>query len=394
MMNVNNWSGKKKVFAIFGTILVIVGIIVTIFLVQRVQETRGRAEKSTTLSLTPVNQSVDAGQDATMDVVINPGNNQVNFVKLAVKFDADNFTADENSFELDPASNMTIITGPTVEDGELSVVLDLGDNLTKVITTTTKLGKIKLSVNEGAVEGSYSVSFIDAKTEIRSIRSVDPLDENVLSSTIPASITVGTLICRPNIGKCEWVQIPNRIGGAVTKYNYKVTDVGSGDVIKEGVSETSKDCSSDFPDFQTCQSVEFQSKPGVTYKCEVTAKSECGTGTPGSATSTCPTPTPTPSPSPSPSPSSSPSPSPTPNPTEAPTETPIPTQTVAPTPVPTETVVITPAPTEIVVVVTQPPTEAISTPIPTLPPTGNPLVMGGIIGGLLFVLSGLALLFL
>jgi hypothetical protein len=51
-------------------------------------------------------------------------------------------------------------------------------------------------------------------------------------------------------------------------------------------------------------------------------------------------------------------------------------------------VTATPIPTNIIA---QGPT---NTPAPTLPPTGSPVVLGGIVGGLLFLLGGLALLFL
>ncbi|MEK9206864.1 MAG: hypothetical protein AAB922_00125, partial [Patescibacteria group bacterium] len=78
----NNWSGKKKVLALFGGVLAIVGLIITIFLVQKVQEIRSRAEKATVLSLTPPNQNVIPGDKAKLDIILNPGTNQVNFVKV------------------------------------------------------------------------------------------------------------------------------------------------------------------------------------------------------------------------------------------------------------------------------------------------------------------------
>ena len=96
----NNWSGKKKVLALFGGVLAIVGLIITIFLVQKVQEIRSRAEKATVLSLTPPNQNVSFGETASLDIRIDPGVNQVNFVKFEIKFDPDRFDADQSEFTL------------------------------------------------------------------------------------------------------------------------------------------------------------------------------------------------------------------------------------------------------------------------------------------------------
>lgn len=402
-MNIKNWSGKKKVLAIFAGILAIVGLIITIFLVQKVQEIRSRAEKATVLSLAPPNQNVNPGEDAKLDVIINPGVNQVNFVKFTIKFNPDKFDPSLTVFNVSPDSPLKPLGDSSFtsykKEGEVTFTLNVGSDATKVVRETVKLGTILLPARHDAEAGAEQISFNENETQVRSTLGTDAFNENVLSSTTPAKVTI-TRVCRPNVSTCEWTQIPDNNGSAITKYNFKITDKNTGDVIKEGVSSTTTVCSSNFPDFTGCQLVEFPSISGKSYTCQVSAVNDCGTGAPGEASSTCPVPSATPTPTPTGSPTPTPSASPTPKPSTTPTLTPTPKPTATPTPSPTPT--NTPTPTEEVEntptpttpqggVETPTPTD---TPVPTLPPTGNPLVLSGIIGGILFILGGIVLLFL
>lgn len=373
-MNINNWSGKKKVWAIILGILAIVGIIITIFLVQKQQELRGRAEKATILSLAPTNQNVNAGEEGELEVVVNPGVNQVNFIKTVIEFDSEKFELESDSFKLNSEMKWGFIKDPTVEDGNLSFIIGVGTDATRVIKDSPqKIGKISFKVKEDAEDGETEISFNEEKTQIRSVGGGDPFTENVLSSSVPATVTIGAPICKPNIAICSWEASEGNI-----EFHYKITDTEDDSVVLEGDTDKTK--------------IEFPSKPGKTYKCEVTSINDCGEADPSSGTSKCPVPTPTPTPSPSPSPSPKPTATPTPKPTATPTPTKTPTNTPIPTvvssPTPTLAVSSTPTPT------TPPQGGEETTPVPTLPPTGNPFVIGGILGGVLFILGGLALLFL
>lgn len=367
----NNWSGKKKVFAIFGSVFVIVGLILTIFLVQKVQETRSRAEKATVLSLTPTNQNIEAGKEGQLSLVVNPGSNQVNFIKTAIVFDKDKFNLTDDSFKLDSTLGLSFIEQPKVQDGVLTFVVGVGNDPTKVITRTESIGKIDFTVKDDATDGDSDVNFDEENTQVRSVGATDPFTQNVLSSTVRATITVGAAICKANIATCSWDSSEGNVS-----FHFKVTDTKDDSVILEGDTDKTK--------------IEFPSVPGKTYKCEVNAFNPCGESPLAEGTSVCPTPTLTPTPTPTIT--TTPTESPTPSPTEEITETPVPTEIT-----PTIEVTSTPStPTEIVFATSTPtPTVGLFvTPVPTLPPTGNPFVIGGILGGVLFILGGMALLFL
>lgn len=380
-INIRNWSRKRKIFTVLAGVLAIVGLVITIFLVQRVQEIRSRAEKSTTLTLAPPNQNVDPGKDAELDVMMDPGVNQVNFVKFTINFDPEIFDPSLVVFNVNEDSPLEEISEPVLsEDGQATFTLNIGSDATKVVRETIKLGTLILPVKDEAQAGEAEVSFNEDETQVRSVRSQDTFAENVLSSTTPATVTIGGGICRPNIGTCSWDPSEN-----ATTYRFKVTDVDDNAIVIDG--ETSK------------TSVEFQSEPGKTYKCEVIAVNECAETQPSSAESTCPvpsvTPTPTVTPTVTPSPTPTKTPTPTPSPTPKPTATPTPKPSATPTP--TEEIENTPTPTTPPQGGEEAPTPTqtvVETPIPTLPPTGSPLVITGIIGGVLFILGGIALLFL
>jgi hypothetical protein len=200
------------------------------------------------------------------------------------------------------------------------------------------------------------------------------------SCKIPPTPTPTTIpICKEDESTCTWNGLTE-----ATEYDVKIIDAGTEDVIKSGTvsAPTTK--------------FNFAFKPGITYKCEVTPVSKCGTGkstqSPPTICEVSPTPTSMPLPSPTPTETPTPLPTPTDTPVPTPTNTPTPTlitsiptpiNTPMPTPTPYPTYTPFPTPTTIIIVRSQPtpPPQIIyqqlppGTPqptriIPTLAPTG------------------------
>jgi len=368
-MNINNWSTKQKILTLAAILALIIGLVVTIFLVQQQQDLRGRAEKSTTISLEPPSQISVPGDIASLDVVVNPGVNLVALVKFKLLFDENSFSIDENSFILDPSKELEIVEGPIIENGSFAITVSIGNNPLNVITSTTKIGTLNLRVLDSVIGGSHVVSFDENQTLIRSISGGDTFSENVLSSTSPATITI-LQACTPNVGVCDW----DPVDGAIS-YSYIVTEVDEDEIILEG--ETSD------------LFIEFPSVPGKTYKCSVTATNNCGeTGDFGEGESTCPIPTVTPTPTISPTPTLTLTPSP--SPTGIPSSTP--TLTLTPTPTTVTQTTNTPTPTlaEGVTPTSVPQGGITSTPTPTIVPPGSSTVLfGSAIAGFLLLVGGI-----
>ena len=336
---------KRITLALLGLAILVVGLIVAIFLTGKQQELRQRAERATKLSLSPDRTTATPGRDLELEVKIDPGTNQVNFVQFEINYDWNLFKADSQSFKLNTSSGLSLLKDPEAPigpPGTITVTLSIEGNPSNVITSAKSIGTLILHTRENA-KGQSNVRFNDTNTIVRSIGAVDPSTQNVLSSTTGSQVTIGAGICVPNQGTCEW----SAVTGA-NSYHYLIKD-DKGATIKEGDTSETK------VTFQT------NTQTKTTYSCKVTATSVCGTGPAGEASATCevsPTPTPTPTPT------TTPTPTPTVTPTPTPTTTVTPTPTVTPGPTETVTqVTVTPVPTEIALAPTVTPTP--------LPPTGN-----------------------
>lgn len=171
---------------LFVTLLVIP---LTVYLVKQQQEIRTRAEKSTTLSFSPTEDSAAVGAKVKFDVFISPGTNQVNFIKLVLKYDSTKLTATKESFEIDPNLPFTIIQDPAIgpNGDELSLVLSNSNDLTKVIQQDTKLGTVTFDVKAGP-STTTEISFDPNQIQIRGVEG-DP-SQNVFLEGKPATVTI------------------------------------------------------------------------------------------------------------------------------------------------------------------------------------------------------------
>ncbi len=186
-------SHKMKQLLI-GTLLAVVAAIpATIFLSQQPQETRSRATASTTLSFAPSTTASaplvkNGGETVSVDVMLDPGSNLVSVVKLELLYDPTKFIILNNPFTVNTAAFPTTLEGPVYEDGKIVVAVSIGSDSTKVIQNATKVGTLTLTTNGLAVTPTQ-ISF-GTFSQALSIAPGDQSNENVLSTTIPAYISI------------------------------------------------------------------------------------------------------------------------------------------------------------------------------------------------------------
>lgn len=189
-------KSRKKLFLLLSLLIVlIIGIPLIVLLSQQRQDNRSRADASTTLYYSPTtSQSFplqkQIGTPASFDVMINPGNDQVSFVKLEIDFDPTKIQLSSTPFVVNTTSFPVTTEGPIVQNGKMFISVTVGADPTKVITQITKVGT--LNINTTMLTPSSqptAISFGPAST-ILSIAPSDEASENVLSSTTPAYLAV------------------------------------------------------------------------------------------------------------------------------------------------------------------------------------------------------------
>lgn len=188
------FAGKK--ILLLGLIVVLLAAIpLTVYFVQRQQETRTQAQKSTTLSFAPPTVSASQDEKFNLDVSMNPGQNLVSFVKLDISYDSTKVATSSAGSTCGDAicPNTTafpsILEGPIYTPGKISLTLSVGADPTKVIQTTTKVATLTLS-GKATTGTSASQVLFGNETQVLSTASSDQASENVLSTTAPAAITI------------------------------------------------------------------------------------------------------------------------------------------------------------------------------------------------------------
>lgn len=193
------FTGKKLLLLGFVIVLLIV-IPLTVYLVQQQQKTRIGAAPSTTMSLTPATVSTTAGQTFSLDINMNPGTNQVSFVKFVVNYDQTKLATGSAGFTANSGAFPSVLQGPIYEPGKISATLSVGASPQNIIQSATKVGTISFRALSSTTTPTR-VSFDTTQTQVLSIASADQFNENVLSSSSPSDITItGTAPSAPPTG--------------------------------------------------------------------------------------------------------------------------------------------------------------------------------------------------
>jgi hypothetical protein len=183
-------------------LLLLIGVPITLSLVQKQQETRTHAAGGTTLSLIPEpgpSSSIQktVGDSIPIDLMIDPGSNAVTFVKFQVKYDPTKLQpVANNSFTLNTLKFPTSIEGPIVGNDTVSQSVSVGSDPTKVIRTVTKVGTFNFKAIASTADTPTTVSF----TTISQVLSSGPNDqagENVLANVSPATISIVNIAGSP-----------------------------------------------------------------------------------------------------------------------------------------------------------------------------------------------------
>ncbi|HVT62203.1 MAG TPA: PKD domain-containing protein [Legionellaceae bacterium] len=185
---------------LIGIIVILLAAIpLTVYFLQQNQETRSHAQAATTLyfasSATTTaltgNVQKNVGDTIPLDIIVDPGSNQVSFIKMSISYDPTKLSLDQtNGIVPNSASFPSVLEGPTFANGTVTITLSIGADPTKVAQSPTKVATITFTATNTTGSTPTTVKFLDDQTQVLSIASTDQPSENVLSATKPANIAI------------------------------------------------------------------------------------------------------------------------------------------------------------------------------------------------------------
>lgn len=189
---------KSMVFnkLLLGSIVFLVLFIlpITVLVTKNQQEVRQRAAGTTVLSFSPETTTpsilaASPNSSVSLDVWIDPGQNMVSFSRLDINFDPQQLTPDStNAFTRNSTAFPILFEGPMISSGKIQVTVSVGSDPSSLISQKVKVGTVKFTVNPQA-SGTSTVTF-GSNTLILSAGANDQASDNVLASSIPATIQV------------------------------------------------------------------------------------------------------------------------------------------------------------------------------------------------------------
>lgn len=193
----NLFSGKRFLFLGFFIVL-LVAIPLTVLTLEKTQESRIRATPATTLTFDPPTVSTQVGETFTLDIVVNPGTNQISFAKFTINYDSGKLEPVDEGIELITPTGLegqgftSVLEGPTVSEGTIVLTASVGTDPQRAIQTTTKVAKLTFKAIAETGGTASRVSFADKpQTQLLSLAGADEVSENVLLGSTPAQVSIG-----------------------------------------------------------------------------------------------------------------------------------------------------------------------------------------------------------
>jgi PKD domain len=191
-----NLSGKK-LFLIGFIVVLLIGIPLTVYLLQQQTNTQQHAEASTNLAFNPASSATspiqkNVGDSIPLDISVDPGKNLVSFVKLEIQYDPTVLaTPSASAFTPNTVAFPSVLEGPVFTPGKIAVTLSVGPDPTKAIQQKVTAGTITFKALKDTPPGTPTLVTFTSSTQVLSIGSSDQASENVLSSATPATIAIG-----------------------------------------------------------------------------------------------------------------------------------------------------------------------------------------------------------
>lgn len=191
----------KKILLLSLIAIALIGLPLTVFLTQQKQQTQSEASGSTTLYFQPTSTASSPiakqnGDTVSLDVMVDPGSNAVSILKLHLHYDPTKFQAvNQNPFTVNQSTFSTIIEGPIndLNNGNIYISVSIGSDTTKAIRNApARVGTLQLKAIQPTSNEPTTVSF-GSVSAAYSVAVTDQASQNVLATTTPAYLTIGSV---------------------------------------------------------------------------------------------------------------------------------------------------------------------------------------------------------
>lgn len=177
-----------KFFVIGALFLLLIAIPATIYFLTQRQTIQTKAAATSTLSLTPEAVNTESNNNFDIDVMLDPQQNVISYVKFTLVFDATKLEA----LQVTPNSSSfpQTLEISKISEGLVSIALGIGSDPGNAVKAVTKVATITFKALSVTSEGPTSITFNTSQTQVLSLAPADQPGENVLASTSPSQISI------------------------------------------------------------------------------------------------------------------------------------------------------------------------------------------------------------
>lgn len=191
-----NLPSRKKRILIAIALTAFLILPVTLLLISRQQTVSTQASSGTSLSFTPESNEeqpieTTTNKDLSLDLMVEPGEgNLISFVKFVIEYDPTYVTVADNAFVTNSENFPEVLEEITIEDGTVTGSISVGSDVTKAVSTPTKIGTLTFVPKKETVDTPTVITYT-ADSQVLSVGEEDDPDASVLSNTGAAFVTVG-----------------------------------------------------------------------------------------------------------------------------------------------------------------------------------------------------------
>ncbi len=156
------------------------------------QEASGNARlyfTPSTSSSTPIQKNIN--DTITLNLMVDPGSAMVSFIRFDIEYDSSKLSiSGPSAVQINTSAFPATLEGPVLSSGKVAASVSVGSDPTKTITSISQVASITFTASAATNEVTQ-ITFGEM-SQILSIDANNSATDNVLGTTIPAYIQIGT----------------------------------------------------------------------------------------------------------------------------------------------------------------------------------------------------------